>query len=352
MSSIPFSPSAYFLNPSDPEKPYTRRTNEQKISIPWGQRKLLITTLQFLTRSWDPSRVPNPVVVYAGAAPGKNIQIVSDLFPTATFHLYDPAKFSVRPTSSINLYNQYFTDADATKWSNRSDIFFISDIRTADYRTMDETTNEQTIWQDMLDQARWYHIIKPVAAHLKFRLPYPNKGIPNVVKYFPGQVFKQPWAPQTSTEVRLVPSQEVPTNNDTPVNKDPLTGVAGDGVPAYESLLTSEYDITKCESQLFHHNTVTREKDRYLNPVAGDESLLNEPELLNDYDSTCEAAIILDYCEKFGHEKSIDNVRKYSDMFTAKLNEGKHPSDWYTLAKLRKDPFTIKRKFKTEGLDD
>src|SRR5665648_571148 len=78
-----------FLNTSDPELSYRRRNDEEKTSIHWGQRKLGLVLIHFMTRYWDPSKVENPIVVYAGAAPGINIKIVASFFPEAEFHLYD-----------------------------------------------------------------------------------------------------------------------------------------------------------------------------------------------------------------------------------------------------------------------
>ena len=150
---IPFVKKDIFLNPEYDETPYRRRNDEEKKCIHWGQRKLLLTVIQFLTLFWDPTQVPNPVVVYAGAAPGNNIGVISQLFPEVEFHLYDPRPFKIKPIEGkIYLYNQYFTNKDAEKWSDRSDIYFISDIRTADYtKTKDLNQNESQILTENID---------------------------------------------------------------------------------------------------------------------------------------------------------------------------------------------------------
>lgn len=314
-----FKCSDYLLNSTDPELAYRRRTNDQKITIPWGQRKLLLTTVQFLTRFWDPAITPKPIIVYAGAAPGSNIAVVSELFPEMEFHLYDPMKFKVEGSEKIKLYCQYFMDEDANKWANRNDVFFISDIRTADYRILSEYDNEKNIWQDMEMQSRWVKIIKPQSAHLKFRLPYPNKGMNQKLTYLSGYIFKQPWAPQTSTETRLVP------------------------YPTYEE---KEYDTVRYESQMFYHNTVIREKARYWHEI------INDGELKDDYDSSMEISIICDYLDKRNLDRTVSNILHYSRLFTQRLNEGKPEKSHYTLQKLREDPFLIKRKFKSPDDDD
>ena len=74
----------FTLNTNDPEKEYYRRLDEAKTTIHWGQRKLFLTELQFLTHFWDPNQVPEPIVIYAGAAPGRHFPLLSKLFPQLT----------------------------------------------------------------------------------------------------------------------------------------------------------------------------------------------------------------------------------------------------------------------------
>ncbi len=59
----------------------------------WGQRKLLMSEIEFLTLH----ATPGCVVVYAGAAPGLHCAFLSDMFPEVRqFILVDPSPFSVR----------------------------------------------------------------------------------------------------------------------------------------------------------------------------------------------------------------------------------------------------------------
>ena len=51
-----------------------------------GQRKLLLTEVNFLTNYSDLSKNIN----YIGAAPGHHIEFLSTLFSDHTFYLYDP----------------------------------------------------------------------------------------------------------------------------------------------------------------------------------------------------------------------------------------------------------------------
>ena len=90
--------------PDDPMEKYHRTGIHH--SAHWGQRKLGLALIQFLTIYWDKNVVPKPIVVYAGAAHGLNISVVSELFPDVTFELYDPGNFVINPTEKIRIYNQ------------------------------------------------------------------------------------------------------------------------------------------------------------------------------------------------------------------------------------------------------
>ena len=305
--------SDLILNSDDQELGYRRRKDEEKTSLSWGQRKLLLVLLQFLNLYWDQTKVKNPKVIYAGAAPGINIKIVSELYPEVEFHLYDPAPFKIKPTSKIHLYNTYFTDKVAKKWAGRNDVYFISDIRTADYTLVSNLDkNEEQIMKDMNDQLNWYQIIKPVQGQLKFRLPYTGGNRPEKVDYLAGWIFKQPWAPQTTTETRLVPTS------------DQLVS----------------WDCMKYQSQLFYHNTIIRESFKYNNFLNNQEEFVDKPELLNDWDSMTEAWILREYLTKRGG--SSDSVPYLSRLLTKKLTKKSKFKD--TLNILRTHPQLIKNR--------
>jgi Poly A polymerase regulatory subunit. len=308
-------------------KKYEEIPKEKRRGLHWGHRKLFLEELAFLTYFWDPKTVPNPVVIYAGAAPGDHIPLMSALFPEMTFHCYDPREFSIKSTDKINLYQQYFTIDDAHFWSGRDNIFFISDIRSADHKKnikmhgLEEgmVITEMQIWKDKSMQQEWIEIIKPVQASLKFRLPYPDtwekavtkytelldkenlqydKERPTILRYFKGRCFIQPYAPQTSTETRLIPS------------KDSLG-----------NYIYAEWDALEYEEMMFYHNTKEREDFRYYNPLTGDDTPIDYPELLNDYDSVYEAHIFMYYLIKRENRFDPRDVIALSRYLTEAIND-------------------------------
>jgi len=315
-----FSKTDLFINIDDPELAYRRRKDEEKKAIHWGQRKLLLALVQFISLFWNPKKVPKPVIVYAGAAPGTNIGIVSMLFPEAEFHLYDPSPFKIESNEKVHLYQQYFTDEDAKKWANRDDVYFISDIRTADYtKSKDLDENENQIMKDMEMQMRWFKIINPVEGHLKFRPPYTGGNRPPRIDYLYGYVFKQPWAPQTTTETRLVPVRDSTGN-----------------------WIVASWSAQKYQDQMFHHNVIVRESYTYSNPLTRDETPIDSPELLNDWDSLAETQIWTDYLQKRTGSYDKISIVALSRLITDKLTEGSKYKD--TIHLLRSKPQFIKQR--------
>lgn len=303
-SGIGFTEGMLHLPFDAPRREYYSRKGEGEIKtmVHWGQRKLLISELEFLIFFWDPQKVPNPVLVYAGAACGDHIPLLPKLFPSiASLHLYDPAPFNIKATDKIHLYKQMFTVKEAQEWAGRTDVFFISDIRTGDYTIMSSEENELSILSDMELQRKCVEIMNPVQAHLKFRLPYSDFDHNYLkVEYMDGYLLLQPWAPYTSTETRLVPVKD----------------------PHSNKYKTKTWDALQYEEQLFYHNTVLRSNQLYLNPLGfkNDLTPIDPPELHNDYDSVAEVFILNSYFRKFGQSPTPKEICDLSRWFTTELN--------------------------------
>eukprot|EP00668_Euglena_longa_P035980 GGOE01046232.1.p1 GENE.GGOE01046232.1~~GGOE01046232.1.p1 ORF type:complete len:450 (-),score=69.58 GGOE01046232.1:86-1435(-) len=225
---VPSSPQPFIRTlPADaPRLPYRRRKGEVKTTLHWGQRKLLMSEVEFLTLYAS----PGDTVLYAGAAPGSHVQFLSErMFPELKFVLVDPADFICPPSERVEIRQEYFTSSMAREFAGRSDVLFISDIRTADPCKLSEMEVEEYVMQDNAAQMEWSEIIEPKKCMLKFRLPYPDR-MGGASPYLAGDIFLPVWGPQTTTETRLVP-----------------TG----GMRSYSHL---EY-----EEQMFWFNTVYRE---------------------------------------------------------------------------------------------
>lgn len=211
--------------------PYQRRKDEEKTTVHWGQRKLLMSEIEFLTQiAGDMAKAETSAVVYAGAAPGTHIRCLSRLFPDVQFVLVDPAPFTVRPGPKIRILQRMFDDELARELSAAADsVFFVSDVRTADPERDGAEGSEVKIKADMEAQRRWHALLGSKRSMLKFRLPWDK----STSEYLDGDVYLPVWGPQTTTECRLVTRRDNPSG-------------------------TRVYDHEKYESQMFYFNTVTR----------------------------------------------------------------------------------------------
>lgn len=302
-----FDWSDFLVNTRCPRLKFYHVPQEQRKNVHWGQLKLLMALIFPLLRIIDPRKLKKTHIVYAGAAPGKNIAIVSDLFPMITMDLYDPAPFAIKesPPSGkskvkrISIYNQLFLDEDAERYTfenrvggplEKKHIFFVSDIRRQ--ISTDQLLTERMIHEDMEMQQRWTEIIQPMEAWLKFRLPYKVKGIEHViptapyVEYLDGENYFQVVPPRTSTEGRLRPMRN---RNGNYVRK--------------------KWNFVENEGQMFYHNMVVRETFKYYNddeePSTEEWDGLFPPELVADWDSSGIALILKEYLKRFRRSKPL-----------------------------------------------
>lgn len=194
-----------------PREVYKPRT-EKNTSFHWGQRKLLMSEIEFLTIYGHLA----DELVYVGAGSkkdkrgispgGVHIELLSKMFPKHTFHLYDPTDFGITETDKIKLYKQYFTNEDAQDWhkiKGSKNLLYISDIRTVDNSERDKNKYANGILSDMMNQWEWSKIMVPAASMVKFKLPYGEVNFPDT-EYPKGVNFLPIWGRPTTTETRLV----------------------------------------------------------------------------------------------------------------------------------------------------
>ena len=246
-----------------------------------GQLKLFFTEMFFLSKHGKPGNK----VLYVGAANGYHIEKLAELFPELYFDLWDPGKFEVRESTNIKIYNQYFSNTDAKKYTSEgNNILFMCDIRTLKIAQLvkqkDEGAIDNLIADDMIMQADWIKIINPKYAYLKFRLPYTE--IPKF-KYLKGTIYLQPYSP-TSTETRLM------TNN-------------------YDTYI--EYDSIEYDEKLAYFNFVTRQNyksDKWT-------KCLNEYNIYNGWDNILALYISKFYIfKKFNVKSNISACKLFMDI--------------------------------------
>uniref|UniRef100_A0A6C0M140 Cap-specific mRNA (nucleoside-2'-O-)-methyltransferase n=1 Tax=viral metagenome TaxID=1070528 RepID=A0A6C0M140_9ZZZZ len=230
------------LNNEFPTAKYDPRL--QTNNIHWGQMKLILTEIEFLTAK---ARNDPTVVLYIGGAPGNHIPYLSMMFPNVLFILYDPLPFSIQETDRIIIHQELFTD-DTVERMRNIECLLISDIRTPrqtrdeclashpeygrDMRRVNKEIDrkfEQDIVSDMELQKRLVTMIRPVSAMFKFRLAFPPKKTQTYLAS--STILIQPFAKPTSTEQRMW--------IDRPPGDYSLT----------------EYDLSVVEERFFYFNT-------------------------------------------------------------------------------------------------
>jgi len=278
----------------------------------WGQRKLLFSEIDFLSLVFKKEDPIKCLVLYIGAASGAHQVVNHELFPTATFLFYDPAPFDKllydKPYFILKTGDNGFFGDDKIpevkqimKDLGKEKLLFISDIRL--------TTDENMIWNDMKNQARWMINLDSDYYMMKFRPPYttgpavqghdtlhfikyennlenidpdklvvsppPPEGGNKYILYLGGTVYYQLYAPYASTETRLIGGK--------------------DAEGKYNFVY---YNYQQYENQLNYFNTYVREEKTSVG-----ESYLLPNYLLGyriNFDSMREYQIIYNYLDTEG----------------------------------------------------
>jgi len=117
----------------------------------WGQLKLLVGELEFLTECRERGETDGASVVYVGAASGEHIHILVRMFPEiAEWRLHDGAKSSFESEDkppNVHVVKEFSDDDQARLFANEiagrdGPVIFVSDIRTG--------TEEENVAADML----------------------------------------------------------------------------------------------------------------------------------------------------------------------------------------------------------
>lgn len=322
--------------------PYRKRKGEFKRIVDWGQLKLMLMEMQFLNMYWNSNEIPNPIVLYIGAASGKkgHMDFLAKLYPAVHFVLYDGEPITTH-APNIEIHQKLFDDDDVKKWKQYGNrIFLISDIRriaysseVLDYGSTEEIAeNEKLVQEDMKLQENWVLEINPVQAFLKFRLPYwygkmMNQTLDQTFSYLDGIVYLQPWIGATSSEARLVPTKFFV----------PAADASAAPTWKYRKI---DWNIKTYEDMMFYHNSEVREKFEFINPINNTTNpVFPELGLNNEYDSILSVYIVIDYLKKIGVTPTDKRVEKLMEqiMFECDPNDSKLTLKTRQLQKEHKD---------------
>ena len=205
---------------------------KSKTNVHLGQRKLLISEIQFLTEYYS-NHKKDPILLYIGAAIGSHLLILHELFPNVKFILYDGAAFDKRLDKYPEVFeihtgtDGFFTTEMCKNLKNKyNPLLFVSDIR------LTEEDFEKGVMRDMISQKEWIQILKPELSLVKFRMPYSLKH-GEKLEYLKGEILYGIWPKETSGETRLL------------IHKENVKKL-------------KQYDFKNYEQVMFFHNKYTR----------------------------------------------------------------------------------------------
>ncbi len=155
------------------------------------------------------------VVIYAGAAQGHHLILLSMMFPGLLFRCYDVTPFhpDLEAVENIELINCLYDDdvarRDAEMYAG-FDLYFISDIRDTSYvgsgdRYTTDFESDKIILKNHEKQTSWARILQPVAAMTTFRCP---RVMSNVMSYMAGALVFVPYAKPYAYELRCMSTSE------------------------------------------------------------------------------------------------------------------------------------------------
>lgn len=247
--------SSRILLPTSPMMPYKPTSAREVVQkgLHFGQRKLMLSELEYLVPILKRAGSSQVLVVYAGAANGLHLPFLFSCFPNCKFILIDPAPFCDELENMfknnhpqlLDLIHDCCTDdicARIRQQFTEYAIHFISDIRSGNPPDLTNYEHTQLINKDNEMQRGWCVALGASSAMLKFHPPYPAQReddlTPESVRYVPGTMLWGVWGPKSTTEVRLV------------------------ATAPFES--THEYNCLEHEQQCYYYNTTSRYKSDVL----------------------------------------------------------------------------------------
>jgi hypothetical protein len=163
----------------------------------WGQRKLLLSELDFLTRcTHENSEIKE--VLCVGCAPGRRVAYLAEKFPELHFTLVAPLDFAIKESAQITIRQEFFTDAIAQQFAaanKKATLLFMSDI----WATLQGQKKREAELDDMAKQLAWHKMLHPWRSLLRFHPPMSGH-----FEYLDGERHLEAWGNDVTRQCRLV----------------------------------------------------------------------------------------------------------------------------------------------------
>jgi hypothetical protein len=175
---------------------YSPAVHRMSNALHFGQLKLLLSEIEFLTRYGHLARK----VVYVGASPGLHIGVLLKMFPDHKFYLYDPVKVYrglANQRDRVVINTRPYDARDMKFWSKLHHLL-ISDMRSFN-DGMSFREKEECVDYDNAFQLQIHLIARPLMASYKFRTSH----LHSVTRIPDGEFTLPVWSRRGSAESRL-----------------------------------------------------------------------------------------------------------------------------------------------------
>jgi hypothetical protein len=291
------------------ELPYELAKSVMRIGTHNGQRKLLLTEIQFLT---NVRNTKSKYCLYAGSAPGNKTFYLSNLFPDIKFILIDPNKFDLklengashrykRHPDIVHLIDKYSTETTDLKCNIIETSDYLSSITSEDYKIFiiqDFMTNKianelksldivfiSDIRSNIFNKAfpmdfdiywnnsmmfNWMNIMRPLVSMLKIRTPYLSENkyidIDNYIKadFEQSKIFGIDMLDDYKNGRMILPVGQLFVQAWAPKTSTEMRLV----IKESDINKPFEYNLTQIESKLFYYNIIERTWFYHTNPNA------------------------------------------------------------------------------------
>ena len=174
---------------------------QNKLALVSPQRGLLTVMINFIEEYAD----ANDTFVMVGAAPGVNMIVLAELYPTIEFYCYDMLPILISPTEkpkNVHVFHEFFLMKNAEQYAKKKNILLFCDLRMSSSNT--KYTEDTSHIKSLTLQRDFVTIIKPKAWCVRFAPPKQKK----TYEYLDGRCMLIPYC-KTESDITMLMGQEI-----------------------------------------------------------------------------------------------------------------------------------------------
>lgn len=276
LSSIEFRDEYLFLEHSNVKVIGKGKGGHEIVHDSW--REALLSDMHFLNMMWDPSVIPNPKLIYYGNGGIEHYQLLAEMYPELEIVTYSPDKLDIPNVRCYDIDDEGLLQ----RWSDRRDTLLIVNriIDTEDMGLEEEAIELKKVYDKML----WvWRNVAPSAAKILFRPQ--NVAATGTVWHLPvGRILLSAFCRELSNDTFLLLGEPLGEN--------------GRDLGRTTTHPMMSIDIKEYNTRLSFHDKVVRRFARFLNPLDGTDTAVEQGIIDHDYDSLYMVKAMMDYLRK------------------------------------------------------